>query len=115
VVCAPQVPCGAATARVSQDTGVTLQPASEEPDVRAVLGKVIDGEADAGLVYVTDVKAAGGKVTGVDFPESARAVNQYPIAPIRGARERELAGQFVELVLGDAGRQVLAGAGFGRP
>jgi molybdate transport system substrate-binding protein len=115
VVCAPQVPCGSATAKIEQDTGVALQPASEELDVRAVLGKVTDGEADAGLVYVTDVRAAGDKVTGVDFAESARAVNRYPIAPIRGARDRELAGQFVDLVLGETGQRVLADAGFGRP
>lgn len=115
VVCAPQVPCGSATVKIGQETGVTLRPASEEPDVRAVLGKVIDGEADAGLVYVTDVKAAGGKVTGVAFPEAARAVNRYPIAPIRDARDRELAGRFVDLVLGGAGQRVLASAGFGRP
>ena len=115
VVCAPQVPCGAATRKIEQDTGVTLRPASEEPDVKAVLGKVTDGEADAGLVYVSDVRSAGDAVTGVDFPEAAGAVNRYPVAPVRNGPNPELAARFVELVLGEDGRRVLAGAGFGAP
>ncbi|HET8641499.1 MAG TPA: molybdate ABC transporter substrate-binding protein [Pseudonocardiaceae bacterium] len=113
VVCAPQVPCGSATGQIEQQTGVTLAPASEEPDVKAVLGKVAGGEADAGLVYVTDVKAAGDKVTGVDFPEAANAVNRYPIIALDGSGE--LAAQFVTLVLGEGGGEVLASAGFQAP
>jgi molybdate transport system substrate-binding protein len=115
VVCAAQVPCGAATKKIERETGVTLQPASEETDVKAVLGKVVDGEADAGLVYVTDVKAAGDQVTGVEFPEAARAVNRYPIVAIEESRNRELAGMFVTLVLGEGGGEVLAEAGFAAP
>jgi molybdate transport system substrate-binding protein len=115
VVCAAQVPCGAATKKIEGETGVTLQPASEEPDVKAVLGKVVDGEADAGLVYVTDVKAAGDQVTGVDFPEAEKAVNRYPIAAIEESRNGELAGLFVTLVLGEGGGEVLAEAGFAAP
>jgi molybdate transport system substrate-binding protein len=115
VVCGAQVPCGAATKKIERETGVTLQPASEETDVKAVLGKVVDGEADAGLVYVTDVKAAGDQVTGVEFPEAARAVNRYPIVAIEESRNRELAGMFVTLVLGEGGGEVLAEAGFAAP
>jgi molybdate transport system substrate-binding protein len=115
VVCAPQVPCGAATSKIEKDSGVDLRPASEEPDVKSVLGKVAGGEADAGLVYVTDVRAAGDQVTGVAFPEAATAVNAYPIAPIRGSADPELAARFVDLVLGEEGQQVLADAGFGPP
>lgn len=115
VVCAPQVPCGAATKTIERNTGVTLRPVSEEPDVKAVLGKVIDGEADAGLVYVTDVKAAGDRVTGVDFPEAAQAVNRYPAVAIEGSRNRGLAAEFVTLVVGEGGGEVLADAGFGAP
>lgn len=115
VVCAPQVPCGAATERIEQATGVALSPVSEEPDVRSVLGKVSTGNADAGLVYVTDVRSARGSVEGVSFPESDRAVNSYPIAALTDAPEPELARSFVELVTGEFGREALEDAGFGAP
>ncbi|HLU59646.1 MAG TPA: molybdate ABC transporter substrate-binding protein [Pseudonocardia sp.] len=115
VVCAPQVPCGAATERIEQATGVALSPVSEEPDVRSVLGKVSTGDADAGLVYVTDVRSARGSVEGVSFPESDRAVNSYPIAALTDAPEPELARSFVELVTGEFGREALEDAGFGAP
>ncbi|GKT28911.1 Molybdate ABC transporter, substrate-binding protein like protein, partial [Aduncisulcus paluster] len=80
VVCAPQVPCGSATAKASKETGVHLNPVSEESSVTDVLNKVIAGQADAGLVYVTDAKAAGDKVATVTFPEALSIVNTYPIA-----------------------------------
>ena len=75
VVCAPEVPCGAAAVKAEQATGVTLNPVSEEQSVTDVLAKVSSGEADAGLVYVTDVAAAGDSVEGVTFPESSDIVN----------------------------------------
>lgn len=115
VVCAPQVPCGAATERVLRASGVPLRPVSEEQDVKAVLTKVLAGEADAGLVYVTDVRAAAGEVTAVDFPESGQAVNSYPIATLADAAEPELAREFVALVRGEFGRERLTEAGFGVP
>ena len=115
VVCAAQVPCGAAAATIAAKAGVALKPVSEESAVTDVLGKVTSGEADAGLVYVTDVKAAGDKVKGVDFPESAYAVNKYPIAALKDSKNKELAAAFVALVSGAEGQQVLADAGFGRP
>lgn len=113
VVCAPQVPCGAATEKVEQASGVRLDPVSEEPDVRAVLSKVTSGNADAGLVYVTDVTSAGDQVDGVDFPESGNALNSYPIAVLTNASEPEPARMFVELVRSEDGQQVLKAAGFG--
>jgi len=115
VVCAPQVPCGAAAVAVEGKTGVRLAPVSEESSVTDVLGKVASGEADAGLVYVTDVKGAAGKVKGVPFPEAASAVNTYPIAALRGGREKNLAQAFLDEVTGAEGQKVLADAGFGRP
>jgi molybdate transport system substrate-binding protein len=115
VICAAQVPCGAAAKAVGQDAGVTLTPVSEESSVTDVLGKVISGEADAGLVYVTDVMAARGKVQEIPFPESAQAVNSYPIAAVRTGRHQELAAGFIEAVLGPDGQQLLRGAGFGTP
>ena len=87
VICAPQVPCGAATS-VEEASGTTLKPVSEEASVTDVLGKVTSGEADAGLVYVTDVKGAGDKVKGITFPESAKAVNTYPIATVKTSKNR---------------------------
>jgi molybdate transport system substrate-binding protein len=112
VVCAPQVPCGSAAEKVEQATGVTLKPASEEQNVKAVLTKVQAGEADAGLVYVTDVQAAGDKVEGIEFPESAQAINSYPIAVLKDAPQADLATEFMALVQGAEGKAVLEKAGF---
>ena len=112
VVCAPQVPCGAAAATVETNTGVTLTPVSEENSVTDVLGKITSGQADAGLVYVTDAKNAGDKVTEVDFPEAAAVVNVYPIATLAAATQPALATKFIDLVTGPQGQQVLAAAGF---
>ncbi len=115
VVCAPEVPCGSATEEVERATGTALAPASEEPDVKSVLGKVQAGEADGGLVYVTDARSAGGAVQTVAFPEAATAVNSYPITALREAPQPELAAAFVALVRGPQGRQALRDAGFGLP
>lgn len=115
VVCAPQVPCGSATATVEKASGVDIQPVSEESSVTDVLGKVTSGEADAGLVYVTDVRAAGDAVVGIPFDESAEAVNTYPIATLRGTAESDVARAFVAYVASPAGQKVLAAAGFGAP
>lgn len=115
VACAPQVPCGAAARRVEQAAGVELQPVSEESQVTDVLGKVVTGQADAGLVYVTDVLAAGGKVTAVAFPESAGAVNSYPIAVLAQSGNPGAARDFIEWVSSDAGRKILSANGFGTP
>jgi molybdate transport system substrate-binding protein len=115
VTCAPQVPCGAATETVEQATGVRLAPVSEESSVTDVLGKVTSGQADAGLVYVTDVAGSGGKVAAVDFPEAADAVNTYPIATLKDSSNAELAQAFVDFVTGEQGRKVLNDAGFGTP
>jgi molybdate transport system substrate-binding protein len=115
VVCAPQVPCGAATQKVETASGVDILPVSEESSVTDVLNKVTSGEADAGMVYVTDVKSAGDKVKGVTFEESSEAVNTYPIATIAASKDKELAKQFVEMVSGPDGQQILAAAGFAKP
>jgi molybdate transport system substrate-binding protein len=115
VVCAPEVPCGAAAQRVEQEAGVTLHPVSEEQSVTDVLGKVTSGEADAGLVYVTDVRGAGDAVQGIPFPEARKVVNTYPIVALEDADHPDLAQQFVDYVLGDRGQAVLADAGFGKP
>ena len=92
-----------------------LDPVSEESQVTDVLNKVTTGEADAGLVYVTDAQGAGDKVTAVTFPESADAVNTYPIAVLKQSKDQDLAGKFVDLVTGEAGQKVLDAAGFAKP
>lgn len=115
VLCAPAVPCGAASAAVEKAAGIDIRPVSEEQSVTDVLGKVRSGEADAGLVYVTDVAAAGDEVSGIDIPEAASAVNTYPIATLRDAADASLAEQFVEAVTGTQGIDALADAGFSAP
>jgi molybdate transport system substrate-binding protein len=115
VICAPQVPCGNATKSVEASARVALTPVSEESSVTDVLGKVTSGEADAGLVYVTDVKSAGDKVKGIEFPESDAAVNTYPIVTVNTSKNKELADAFIDSVTGPEGQKVLTDAGFGAP
>lgn len=115
VLCASQVPCGAAARAVEAATGTTLKPVSEETSVTDVLGKVTSGEADAGLVYATDVLAAGDKVASVPFPEAGGAVNTYPIAALRTGRNKDLAAAFIAAATGSEGRRILLDAGFGTP
>jgi molybdate transport system substrate-binding protein len=94
---------------------VTLKPVSEESSVTDVLGKVTSGEADAGIVYVTDVRAAGDKVKGIPFAEADKAINTYPIATVGSSKNKELAAAFNALVTGAEGKKVLSDAGFGAP
>lgn len=112
VVCAPQVPCGAAVEKIETATGVVLTPVSEEPDVRSTLGRVTTGNADAGLVYVTDVASAGAAVEGIAFPEADQAVTDYPIGVLTSAPQPDLARAWTALVTGADGQAVLTDAGF---
>jgi len=114
-VCAVEVPCGAASAKIFAATDITPSVDTYEQDVKSVLTKVELGEADAGLVYVTDVKAAGDKVEGVEFPEAAYAVNDYPIATLADSTSPDAATAFVDFVLSDEGQAALSAAGFGTP
>ncbi|WEO77159.1 molybdate ABC transporter substrate-binding protein [Cryobacterium sp. SO2] len=115
VVCAPEVPCGSATVAVETAAGITLSPVSEESSVTDVLGKVTSDEADAGLVYVTDVTAAGDAVEGIEFDESAEAVNTYPIVALKDSASAAVAQAFVDYIASSAGEDVLQAAGFGAP
>src|SRR5699024_1141842 len=114
VVCAPAVPCGAAAETVEQAAGLEFTPVSEEQSVTDVLNKVTSGEADAGLVYVTDVRRGGDAVEGIAFPEAEEAVNVYPITTVEGAEHAELGQEFVDLVGGEVGQSILDEYGFGR-
>jgi molybdate transport system substrate-binding protein len=114
VLCAPAVPCGRYAAQALQKARVTVKPASQEADVKSVLGKVALGEADAGIVYVTDVKAAGAAIEGVAIPPALNVVAEYPIVILKDSQNRALARAFVSYVLTD-GRRILAGYGFTNP
>ncbi|MFC0864277.1 molybdate ABC transporter substrate-binding protein [Sphaerimonospora cavernae] len=111
-LCAPRVPCGAAAATALAAAGVTVKPVTQEQDVKAALTKVRLGEVDAGLVYRTDVRSAGGEVEGIEFAEADKAINDYPIAVVPGTRRQVAAKEFIDIVLSDQGRRVLSDAGF---
>jgi molybdate transport system substrate-binding protein len=114
-LCASQVPCGAAAQRALSAAGVELTPVTREQDVKAALAKLKLGEVDAALVYRTDARAAAADVVGVEFPESASAINDYPIVALTKAPNRSGADAFVAFVQTPQARQVLADAGFQRP
>ncbi|MEV5571613.1 molybdate ABC transporter substrate-binding protein [Spirillospora sp. NPDC052269] len=115
VLCAEQVPCGAAAKQALAAANLTVKPVSQEQDVKAVLTKVRLGEADAGLVYRTDAKSAAGQVEGIEFPEAAEAVNSYPIAALAKAPQSATAREFVQFVLSPQGKAALSEAGFESP
>jgi molybdate transport system substrate-binding protein len=114
VLCFPGVPCGRYAAQALQKASVTVKPASLETDVKAVLSKVASGEADAGIVYVTDLRAAGAGVEGVPIPPALNVVAEYPIAILKESPNSALANAFVGYLLGD-GRRTLARYGFTSP
>ncbi|MFE9614181.1 molybdate ABC transporter substrate-binding protein [Streptomyces sp. NPDC006012] len=115
VLCDKTVPCGAAAQKALDASRLKLTPASYEQDVKSALTKVELKEADAAVVYQTDVKAAGDKVEGVNFPESAGAVNDYPITLLKNAPNAAAAKAFIALVQSAEGRRVLTEAGFLKP
>ncbi|AZM47436.1 molybdate ABC transporter substrate-binding protein [Streptomyces sp. WAC 06738] len=115
VLCDETVPCGSAAQKALDAGALKLTPVSYEEDVKSALTKVVLKEADAAVVYKTDVRAAGGTVEGVDFPESADAINDYPITLLEEAPNAAAAEAFVELVRSAAGQKVLTEAGFLKP
>ncbi|MFD8687490.1 molybdate ABC transporter substrate-binding protein [Streptomyces sp. NPDC059651] len=115
VLCDKEVPCGAAAQKALDAAGLKLTPVSYEQDVKSALTKVELKEADAAVVYKTDVHAAGDKVEGVDFPESADAINDYPIVQLKDTKNAEAAKAFIALVQSSDGQKVLTGAGFLKP
>ena len=115
VVCVDTAPCGKIAAALLQQDGITKKPASAEVDVKSVLAKVTEGEADAGIVYTTDSVSAGDAVKTVPIPGTSQQVTTYPIATLDQSKEADLAQQFVDLVMSSQGQQVLQAAGFGAP
>jgi molybdate transport system substrate-binding protein len=114
-VCQAQVPCGVTAKRVFANAGVTVKPVTQELDVKSVLTKVELGEVDAGVVYVTDVRAAGSKVEGVPIPAGINASTTYPIAALTKAHNASAARAFVSHVLSADGVAVLTADGFEKP
>lgn len=114
-LCQRQVPCGATAYQVFGNAGITVTPVTEEADVKSALTKVETDEVDAGVVYVTDVRAAGSKVTGIAIPDSVNASTEYPIAALSKAANPGAAAAFVDYVLSSSGQAVLSAAGFEKP
>src|SRR6266516_7591257 len=114
-LCQPQVPCGVVAAEVFKNAGITVKPVTLQPDVKSVLTQVETDNVDAGMVYVTDVMAAGSKVNGVTIPAGEDASTLYPIATIGSSTHKSIAQAFVAYVLSPAGQQVLTAAGFEKP
>ncbi|MFB6639036.1 molybdate ABC transporter substrate-binding protein [Streptomyces chartreusis] len=115
VLCDKTVPCGAAAEKAIEADKLKLTPVSYEEDVKSALNKVVLKEADAAVVYKTDVKAAGDKVEGVEFPESADAINDYPITVLKESQNSDAAKAFIALVQSAEGQKVLSEAGFLQP
>lgn len=115
VTCSTDVPIGKYAAQVLQRAGVTVTPRSFEPDVRGIVTKVVSGEADAGIVYATDVAATNGAASGVDIPSSSNLTATYPIAALSDAGDATTATAWIDFVLSDSGRAILESFGFGVP
>jgi molybdate transport system substrate-binding protein len=112
VVCAPQVPCGAATEKWADLNDVKLDPVSEENSVTDVLGKVSAEQADAGIVYVTDIPRGDGKVEAVDLDGADKVVNKYPAATVKDSKHQEEADAFVKYLGSDKAQKLLRDADF---
>ena len=115
VVCVDTAPCGIVAKALLDRNHITAPPASTEIDVKSVLAKLTEGEADAGIVYTTDAIAAGSSVKHFAIPGSASQITTYPIVALQQSKQSALAQDFVDLVTGSTGQQVLAKAGFGKP
>jgi molybdate transport system substrate-binding protein len=114
-LCQSQVPCGATALKVFSNAKITVKPVTLEPDVKSTLTKVELKEVDAGVVYVTDVRAAGSKVHGIVIPPDVNASTEYPISALSKAHNAAGAQAFVDYVLSAAGQAVLAADGFEKP
>jgi molybdate transport system substrate-binding protein len=114
-LCQPQVPCGATAAKVFTNAKITVKPVTLQPDVKSVLTQVELGNVDAGVVYVTDVHAAGAKVKGVVIPDSVEASTEYPIAALTKSGNSAAAQAFVAYVLSPDGQAVLTADKFEKP
>jgi molybdate transport system substrate-binding protein len=109
---APTVPAGKYSLQALAKAGVKVTPKSLETDVKSVVSKVALGEADAGIVYTTDVKAAGSQIQGVPIPDTYNVVATYPIVAVKGTRRPDIANAFIAYVLSARGQSTLQSFGF---
>ena len=114
-LCAEGVPCGDSARRVLSHAGVDPAVDTNEPDVRALLTKIEVGELDLAITYVTDIASTEGAVEGIDIAPDVNVVTEYPIAPLSGATNPDAADAFIEFVLSEEGRSILAAFGFSTP
>jgi molybdate transport system substrate-binding protein len=115
VMCVPTAPCGKVGQALLDQNHITGKPVSQEVDVKSVLAKLTEGEADAGIVYTTDAVAAGDQVKSLPIPGSDKQITTYPIVTLKQSKNAGLAQDFVDLVTGSTGQQILQQAGFGKP
>jgi molybdate transport system substrate-binding protein len=106
------VPAGRYAAQALEKAGVTVNPVSKEVDVKAAVAKITTGEADATIVYVSDVVAAGSKGFGVDIPDPENVTADYPIAVVKAASNRAGAVVFVDAMVQGSGQGALRRRGF---
>ncbi|MEO6204333.1 MAG: molybdate ABC transporter substrate-binding protein [Mycobacteriales bacterium] len=114
-LCQPQVPCGVLAVKVLSLAGVRVTPVTQGLDVKSTLASVLSGETDAAIVYVTDVRAAGSRVVGIDIPAQVNAATSYEVAPLAVSRQQDLARAFADLLLAAGSQRVLQAAGFQAP
>jgi molybdate transport system substrate-binding protein len=115
VTCPPEVPVGKYAAQMLSDAGITVTPSSLEPDVKGIVTKITSGEADAGIVYTTDVAAAGDRATGVAIPMSQNVMASYPIARLTRAKANTTAAAWMDFIKGAEGQAILTTFGFVAP
>jgi molybdate transport system substrate-binding protein len=115
VTAGPEVPIGKYAAQALEKAGVTVSPVSQEADVKAVVAKVTSGEADAAIVYATDVIAAGSRATGVEIPSQYQVTATYPIAVTAEAGNPTGAAAWIAFLTDEQGQAILATYGFGAP
>jgi molybdate transport system substrate-binding protein len=114
ILCAPAVPCGSYASQALTRAAVKVTPKSLEQDVNGVVSKVSLGEADAGIVYITDVKSAGAKVQGMDIPDDQNVIASYPMATVKGGANPKGGSAFIDFVLSIPGQTILANHGFSK-
>jgi len=115
VLCADGVPCGTYAKQILTTAGVTVNPVSLEQNVKGVVTKVTSGEADAGIVYITDVNAAGDKAAAVEIPANINVIAKYPIASVKASKSQDTDKAFIDFLLGTEGQEIMATFGFGKP
>lgn len=115
VLADPLVPAGKYGRQALEKQGVRVSPVSLELDVKAELQKVESGEADAGIVYVTDAMAAGSRATGVEIPTDQNVLASYPVAVVKATAHHALARAFVDQLISGSGQAALRSRGFLAP